>query len=259
MSNGISEQFTRINADEGAHGNLLIASEDTFKYANQQLHFIDKKGSCAAYPSLYAPSSGWKLELSGHVAQPSRQKKSISPSSHKNTRLVATNPIATLISASTQVIAFKHRIPWNLESSRLIIRKLQIRIRSDLSLVHQARTRLGPRIAYPFTRTADQILDIRRRHTLAMPHLIRVIKLPRRRRLLIHTILDLDRRRIRFVLDRVLQHHRLKQIPHAAHQLRVRRHIVDVILQRVWQVFGVITFLYKVVQVPSVLFPCYRW
>jgi hypothetical protein len=31
MSNGISEQFTRINANEGAHGNLLIASEDALR------------------------------------------------------------------------------------------------------------------------------------------------------------------------------------------------------------------------------------
>ena len=31
MSNGVSEQFTRINADEGARRDRLIASEDTLR------------------------------------------------------------------------------------------------------------------------------------------------------------------------------------------------------------------------------------
>jgi hypothetical protein len=31
MGNGVSEQFTRINADEGARGDLLIASENALR------------------------------------------------------------------------------------------------------------------------------------------------------------------------------------------------------------------------------------
>jgi hypothetical protein len=31
MSNGVSEQFTRINADEGARGDLLIVCEDILR------------------------------------------------------------------------------------------------------------------------------------------------------------------------------------------------------------------------------------
>ena len=31
MSNDVREQFTRINADEGAHKDRLIASEDTLR------------------------------------------------------------------------------------------------------------------------------------------------------------------------------------------------------------------------------------
>jgi hypothetical protein len=31
MSNGVCEQFTRINAEEGARGDLLIVSEDILR------------------------------------------------------------------------------------------------------------------------------------------------------------------------------------------------------------------------------------
>jgi len=37
MSNGVSEQFTRINADEGARGDLLIASKDTLKQISDDI------------------------------------------------------------------------------------------------------------------------------------------------------------------------------------------------------------------------------
>jgi hypothetical protein len=114
-------------------------------------------------------------------------------------------PVATIIEATTEVIALKNWIALALEPTLLVVDETRYFVAIlVLSLQARARLRLGVTVA--FAVTASKVDQIRGRHVVTVPDLIAVVKFPGRCHLLVavYVVDNRDVRRIRLVLVSVL-------------------------------------------------------
>ena len=118
-----------------------------------------------------------------------------------------TYPVATIIEATTEVIALKNWIAPALEPTLLVVDETRYVV-AILMLSLQARARLRLGITVTFAVTATKVDQIRGRHVVTVPYLIAIVKFPGRCHFLVvvYVVDNRNVRRIGLVLVSVLDY-----------------------------------------------------